>query len=207
MTLARAAGRPRREVAELIVKHFPSLHEVERLDVAGPGFLNVFLSPAWCRGALGEILEAGDAYGRGDGERGRRVRLEFVSANPTGPLVIVSARAAAVGDSLARLLRAQGAQVTTEYYVNDAGTQFEALARSFEARVAQEFGEPATLPENGYPGEYLIELARAYREEGRARPEGAPERERLEDFRGCAGSRVVGQQRPDRRDYGVEVGA
>src|SRR5204862_7774017 len=76
-------------------------------------------------------------------------------------------RSSDLGDSLARLLRAQGAQVTTEYYVNDAGTQFEALARSFEARVAQEFGEPAALPENGYPGEYLIELARAYREEDR----------------------------------------
>src|SRR5881296_804295 len=204
MTLARAARRPPRQVAELIVKHFPSLREVERLDVAGPGFLNVFLSPAWCTGALGEILEAGDAYGRGEGERGRRVRLEFVSANPTGPLVIVSARAAAVGDSLARLLRAQGAQVTTEYYVNDAGTQFEALARSFEARVAQEFGEPATLPENGYPGEYLIELARAYREEGRARPVGAPERERLEHFGRYAVSRILEQQRRILRDYGVE---
>src|SRR3989449_19960 len=204
MTLARAARRPPREVAELIVKHFPSLHEVERLDVAGPGFLNVFLSPAWCTGALGEILAAGYAFGRGESERGRRVRLEFVSANPTGPLVIVSARAAAVGDSLARLLRAQGAQVTTEYYVNDAGTQFEALARSFEARVAQEFGEPATLPENGYPGEYLIELARAYRAEGRARPEGAPERERLEHFGRYAVSRIVEQQRRILRDYGVE---
>jgi len=204
MTLARAARRPPRQVAELIVKHFPSLREVERLDVAGPGFLNVFLSPAWCTGALGEILEAGDAYGRGEGERGRRVRLEFVSANPTGPLVIVSARAAAVGDSLAHLLRAQGAQVTTEYYVNDAGTQFEALARSFEARVAQEFGEPATLPENGYPGEYLIELARAYREEGRARPVGAPERERLEHFGRYAVSRILEQQRRILRDYGVE---
>src|SRR5438552_3776260 len=105
MTLARAARRPPRQVAELIVKHFPSLREVERLDVAGPGFLNVFLSPAWCTGALGEILEAGAAYGRGQGERGRRVRLEFVSANPTGPLVIVRARAAAPGESLARLLR------------------------------------------------------------------------------------------------------
>ena len=204
MTLARAARRPPRQVAELIVKHFPSLREVERLDVAGPGFLNVFLSPAWCTGALGEILEVGDAYGRGEGERGRRVRLEFVSANPTGPLVIVSARAAAVGDSLARLLRAQGAQVTTEYYVNDAGTQFEALARSFEARVAQEFGEPATLPENGYPGEYLIELARAYREEGRAHPVGAPERERLEHFGRYAVSRILEQQRRILRDYGVE---
>jgi len=152
LTLARAARRTPRQVAELIVKHFPSLLEVERLEVAGPGFLNVFLSPAWCTRALGEILAAGDAYGRGESERGRRVRLEFVSANPTGPLVIVSARAAAVGDSLARLLRAQGAQVTTEFYVNDAGTQFEALARSLEARVLQELGQPASLPDNGYPG-------------------------------------------------------
>src|SRR5881409_1191745 len=204
MTLARAARRSPRQVAELIATHFPSLREVERVAVAGPGFLNVFLSPAWCTAALGEILEAGDTYGRGASERGRRVRLEFVSANPTGPLVIVSARAAAVGDSLARLLRAQGAQVTTEYYVNDAGTQFEALARSFEARVAQEFGEPATLPENGYPGEYLIELARAYREEGRARPVGAPARERLEHFGRYAVSRILEQQRRILRDYGVE---
>ena len=89
-----------------------------------------------------------------------------MSANPTGPLVIVNARAAAIGDALARLLRSQGASVTTEFYINDAGNQFEALARSFEARVKQEFGVPAALPENGYPGEYLIDLAKTYRAEG-----------------------------------------
>src|SRR5207245_8649953 len=122
-------------------------------------------------------------------------RLECSSRTRTGPPVTAGRRAAAVGASLARLLRAQGAQVTTEYYVNDAGTQFEALARSFEARVAQEFGEPAALPENGYPGEYLIELAQAYREEGRARPVGAPERERLEHFGRYAVSRILEQQR------------
>src|SRR5215208_2032332 len=105
--------------------------EVERVELAGPGFLNVFLSPAWCASTLRDVLAAGNRYGRGTAQAGRRVRLEFVSANPTGPLVIVNARAAAVGDSLARLLRAHGADVTTEYYVNDAGTQFEALARSF----------------------------------------------------------------------------
>jgi arginyl-tRNA synthetase len=85
-----------------------------------------------------------------------------VSANPTGPLVIVNARAAAVGDALARLLRARGARVATEFYVNDAGNQFEALARSFEARVRQAVGETASLPEGGYPGEYLVDLASAY---------------------------------------------
>jgi arginyl-tRNA synthetase len=162
MVLARAARRPPRQVAELIVRHFPKLPEVERLEIAGPGFLNVFLSPAWCAEALGEVLAAGADYGRGTGEGGRRLRLEFVSANPTGPLVIVNARAAAIGDSLARLLRSQGADVTTEYYINDAGTQFEALARSVETRVREELGLPATLPANGYPGDYLIDLARDY---------------------------------------------
>ena len=149
MVLARVAKRAPRQIADLLVKHFPALDAVERLEVAGPGFLNVFLSPAWCAGALREILAAGSAYGRAESHAGGRVRLEFVSANPTGPLVIVNARAAAVGDSLARLLRSQGAHVTTEFYVNDAGNQFEALARSLEARVGQEFGEPAVLPENG----------------------------------------------------------
>src|SRR6266480_5010422 len=182
MTLARAAKKPPRQIAELIVKHFPSLPEVERLEVAGPGFLNVFLAPAWCAGALREILAAGDHYGRSEAARGRRIRLEFVSANPTGPLVIVNARAAAVGDSLARLLRSQGAAVTTEFYVNDAGNQFEALARSFESRVRQEFGEPAALPENGYPGEYLVDLAKTYRAEGGSVMSGASERERIEHF-------------------------
>ena len=204
MALARAARRPPRQIAEAIVKHFPSMPEVERLEVAGPGFLNVFLSPIWCAAALREILEAGDAYGRSDAERGRRIRLEFVSANPTGPLVIVNARAAAVGDALARLLRSQGARVTTEYYVNDAGNQFEALARSFEARVAQEFGEPATLPENGYPGEYLIDLAKDYRYEGGSPMPALAERERLAHFGRWAVVRMVEQQRRILRDYGVE---
>src|SRR2546427_10222251 len=97
MTLARAARRPPRQVAELIVKHFPSLREVERLDVAGPGFLNVFLSPAWCTGALGEILEAGGAPGRGAGEGGRPGRARVVSPDPARPPAIVSAPAAPGG--------------------------------------------------------------------------------------------------------------
>jgi arginyl-tRNA synthetase len=162
MVLARTAKRAPRQIADAVVKHFPALPEVARLEVAGPGFLNVFLSPAWYAGVVRTVLEMGPAFGRGDSLHGQRVRLEFVSANPTGPLVIVNARAAAVGDALARVLRAQGAAVTTEYYINDAGNQFEALARSFEARVRQALGEPAELPENGYPGEYLVELAQEY---------------------------------------------
>jgi arginyl-tRNA synthetase len=204
MTLARAAKRPPRQIADALAKNFPAMPEVARVEVAGPGFLNVFLAPAWTSGALHEILDAGVAYGRGTSQAGRSVRLEFVSANPTGPLVIVNARAAAVGDSLARLLRSQGARVTTEFYVNDAGTQFEALARSFEARVTQEFGQPASLPDNGYPGEYLIDLAKQYRVEGGHLIPGRTERERLEHFGRWAVERMVEQQRRTLRDYGVE---
>jgi arginyl-tRNA synthetase len=204
MVLARVAKRAPRQIADLVVTHFPPMTEVERVEVAGPGFLNVFLAPAWCAGALKDILAAGAGYGRGESLAGRRIRLEFVSANPTGPLVIVNARAAAVGDALARLLRAEGAHVTTEFYINDAGNQFEALARSFEARVKQEFGMPAPLPENGYPGEYLVDLANAYRTEGGGLIADAPEAERLERFGRYAVARIVEGQRRVLRDYGVE---
>jgi len=203
MILARAAKRAPRQIAELVAKNFPPMPEVERLDVAGPGFLNVFLAPAWCAGALREILAAGSGYGRGESQTGRRIRLEFVSANPTGPLVIVNARAAAIGDALARLLRSQGARVTTEFYVNDAGNQFEALARSFEARVRQEFGEAAALPENGYPGDYLVDLAKTYRAEGGSLVRDAPERERIEHFGRYAVARMVEAQRRILAEYGV----
>ena len=162
MTLARTARRAPRQIAEAIVRHFPAMPEVDRLEIAGPGFLNVFLAPAWCANAVRDIIAAGDRYGEGEAQRAISMRLEFVSANPTGPLVIVNARAAAVGDALARLLRAHGAPVTTEYYVNDAGNQFEALARSFDARLREAVGLPFVLPENGYPGEYVTELAREY---------------------------------------------
>jgi arginyl-tRNA synthetase len=204
MVLAKAARRPPRQIAELIVQHFPPLPEVERIDVAGPGFLNVVLAPAWCAAALRDILAAGAAFGRGDSLRGQRVRLEFVSANPTGPLIIVNARAAAIGDALARLLRAQGARVVTEYYINDAGTQFEALARSFEARVRQALGESAPLPDNGYPGEYLVDLAADYLREGGPPPTGVPADRRLEHFGRWAVTRIVEQQRAVLRGYGVE---
>jgi arginyl-tRNA synthetase len=203
MQLAKPAKKAPRQIAEAIVRNFPSMPEVARVEVAGPGFLNVFLSPAWCASTLREVLEAGESHGRGDAVTDRRVRLEFVSANPTGPLVIVNARAAAVGDSLARLLRAQGADVTTEYYINDAGTQFEALARSFEARIRQALGQEAPLPENGYPGEYLSELALAYRTEGGAAPDEVPAPARLEHFGRYAVAHLVEEQRRILAAYGV----
>src|SRR5438094_9683880 len=101
MVLARAAKRAPKQIADLIVKNFPPMPEVERLEVAGPGFINVFLAPAWCAGALREILAAGAEYGRGESQAGQAIRLEFVPANPTGPLVIVNPPPAALRDALA----------------------------------------------------------------------------------------------------------
>src|SRR5207302_1050726 len=198
------ARRPPRELAELIVRHFPRLPAVGALEIAGPGFVNVTLAPDWCRAALPGIVAAGPSYGGGEAGRDQHVRLEFVSANPTGPLVIVNARAAAVGDALARLLKSQGYAVTTEFYVNDAGNQFQALAKSFEARVRQALGEDAPLPENGYPGDYLVDLARDYVKEGRPAALDLPESQRVEHLGGYAVARITEGQRRVLHDYGVD---
>ncbi|MEK7769872.1 MAG: arginine--tRNA ligase [candidate division NC10 bacterium] len=206
MTLARPARRPPRQVAEAIVRHLPAVAAIERVEIAGPGFLNVFLAPQWCAEALREILLAGERYGRSDLGMGRRYRIEFVSANPTGPLVIVNARAAAVGDALARILRSQGFQVACQYYVNDAGTQFQALASSMEVRLRQALGESAELPENAYPGEYLVDLARDYlaRDPAGARAALAlPAGERLERLGRLAVDTMVAGQRRVLEEYGT----
>src|SRR5262245_1125322 len=212
MVLAREAKRPPRQIAELIARHLPDTPEIGRVEVAGPGFLNVFLAATWCARQVPRILAEGATYGRGEALRGERMRVEFVSANPTGPLVIVNARAAAVGDALVRLLRHQGAEVAAEYYINDAGTQAEALARSFRARIRELANQrrpdgpmlDAHLPDNGYPGEYLVDLARRYLDEGGpvAVP-GEPEDAELARLGRHAIDRMVEEQRRVLQDYGV----
>ncbi len=205
MTMARQARRPPRQVAEAIVAHFPKTGAVDRMEIAGPGFLNVFLDPGWCAAALRDILVTGERYGPAAGP-GLRHRIEFVSANPTGPLVIVNARAAAVGDALARILRSQGDDVLSEYYVNDAGNQFQALAASMETRLRQAQGEAAELPENGYPGEYLLELAQKYvaKDAAGARAMLAlPEAERRSRLGWYAVHEMVQGQRRVLEDYGT----
>jgi len=156
MQLAKPAGRPPREIAELLAARLGATAGIESATVAGPGFLNIRVE-AGAQGRLaGEILAAGAAYGRGDSLAGRRIDVEFVSANPTGPLTLASARWAAVGDALARLLIAQGAVVTREYYFNDHGVQIERFARSLLARA-----RGRKVPEDGYAGAYLDEIATA----------------------------------------------
>ncbi|MGH7301612.1 MAG: arginine--tRNA ligase, partial [Candidatus Rokuibacteriota bacterium] len=206
MTLAREVRRPPRKIAEAVVANFPRTEAVERLEIAGPGFLNVFLSPRWCADGLHQVLAAGQDYGRADAGKGTRVLLEFVSANPTGPLVIVNARAAAVGDALARIFRGQGYPVESQYYVNDAGNQFMALARSVDVRLRQALGHAAELPENAYPGEYLIEMVAEWLAgdpEGMRAIATRPEGERLERLGRRAVAAMVESQRRVLEAYGT----
>jgi arginyl-tRNA synthetase len=206
LALARSAKKAPRQIAETIRTNFPHSPMVGKVEVAGPGFLNVFLAPDWCGDALQGILAEGPAYGTSRTGQGQRMLLEFVSANPTGPLVIVNARAAAVGDALARILRGQGHEVVSQFYVNDAGNQFQALARSVDVRLRQALGETAELPENSYPGEYLVELVATWLA---ADPEGTralaalPEAERVERLGRRAVTEIVAGQRAVLEAYGT----
>ncbi|AUY49833.1 arginine--tRNA ligase [Streptomyces sp. CB01881] len=156
LQLAKPAGRPPRAVADLVAARLRELPGVSKVDIAGPGFLNITLDTA-TQGALARtIVEAGAEYGRNEALKGLKINLEFVSANPTGPIHIGGVRWAAVGDSLARVLRASGADVTTEYYLNDAGVQISKFAGSLKAAAN---GQP--VPADGYVGEYIVDIAKA----------------------------------------------
>ena len=206
LALARPARKAPREIAEAIKRDFPVSPMVSKLEVAGPGFLNVSLAADWCAEALKEILAAGERFGTMESAPRRRVLLEFVSANPTGPLVIVNARAAAVGDALARILRSQGMAVECQFYVNDAGNQFQALARSVDVRLRQALGETAELPDNAYPGEYLVDLVKdwlATDAAGMRAMAKRPEAERVEVLGRKAVASIVAGQREVLESYGT----
>ncbi|HHT74234.1 MAG TPA: arginine--tRNA ligase [Firmicutes bacterium] len=200
---AKAARRAPRDVAEALVKHIPVGTFIAKVEVAGPGFINFFLSQEW----LGDILRAvemqGENYGASNYGQGEKVLLEFVSANPVGPLNVVNARAAAVGDTLARLMRASGYQVGTEFYVNDAGNQADVFARSLIARCHQEADPDYPFPEDGYPGDYVTDLAKQLLAE---RPDflELPEDEQAAFCKRWGTDQMVKWQAEDLRDYGVE---
>ncbi|MBK7541258.1 MAG: arginine--tRNA ligase [Candidatus Competibacteraceae bacterium] len=169
LMLAKTARRKPRELAERIVAALPESDRVANVEIAGPGFINFFLTPTAYHGILADILEQGDAFGRGSLGAGRRVQVEFVSANPTGPLHVGHGRGAAFGATVANLLDAIGYQVHREYYVNDAGRQMNILAVSIWLRYLEHCGERLTFPSNGYRGDYVREIAtRIYAEHGGA---------------------------------------
>jgi arginyl-tRNA synthetase len=165
MQLARALKAPPRKIAERLVAALPASDWIEPPEIAGPGFINFRLRPAANQATARTVLEAGGAYGRSDRGAGQRVMVEFVSANPTGPLHVGHGRQAALGDAIANLLASQGWQVTREFYYNDAGQQIENLAVSVRARAQGILGESHTFPEDGYRGEYIREIAQRYLDE------------------------------------------
>ncbi|MBT5775278.1 MAG: arginine--tRNA ligase [Dehalococcoidia bacterium] len=163
------------EVAEALRKHVPEHASVSKVDIAPPGFLNFYLDAGWVAAQVPVVAAAGDSYASSDRGAGQRVQLEYVSANPTGPAHVGNGRGAAIGSTLANVMKAAGYEVEQEFYVNDAGTQVAIFGRTLYARYEQLFGREASIPENGYPGEYVIELAeRVKAEHGEAflRPEG-----------------------------------
>ena len=162
LTLAKAAGRPPRELAADICSALPASDLVARTEIAGPGFINFFLSEDSNLAVIRRVLEEGACFGRCDQGQGRKVQVEFVSANPTGPLHVGHGRGAAVGDSLCRLLAATGWDVSSEFYYNDAGAQIHNLALSVQARCIGLSPGDEGWPQDGYRGEYIVDLARAY---------------------------------------------
>jgi arginyl-tRNA synthetase len=162
LILAKPLGKPPRQVAEALVRHLPASPRVAKVELAGPGFINFFLSAGAFQAVVSDVLAAGDDYGRCAPASRGKLMVEFVSANPTGPLHVGHGRGAAVGDVLARLYEAVGWQVTREFYYNDAGAQISNLAASVQARVKGVTPEDASWPADGYRGAYIIDVARAY---------------------------------------------
>lgn len=231
MTLQKRVGLPPREVAARIIKHLPVGNGlITKVDIAGPGFMNFYLTPTWLHDTLVEIETQDAGYGKNDSRIGERTLVEFVSANPTGPISVVNGRAAALGDSLANLLAASGAYVEREFYVNDAlnSTQIYLMGVSLAMRYLQLLGHVIDFPQkregsdeetyaetrchcgqyhqfpaDGYRGEYLVEIAQeVVNDEGDAYVSMTPA-EQGDRFREMAAQRMIAQQHRDLATFGV----
>jgi arginyl-tRNA synthetase len=159
LKLARMTGMKPMDIADVLIKNISPLKDIEKISAAKPGFINFTVSKAWLNHEVDVICEAGESYGNinmGD----KKIQIEFVSGNPTGPLHVGHGRGAVLGSTLANVLRAAGYKVFTEYYVNDAGSQLEAFHQSLYARYLQAHGREAEIPANGYHGTYMVDLAK-----------------------------------------------
>jgi arginyl-tRNA synthetase len=204
LALARTEKRPPRAVAETIVRHLDDREGIlASVDVAGPGFINFRFAPAYWWSQLAEAEAAGEAYGRSTIGAGRRVQIEFVSANPTGPLHVGHARGAVTGDAIASLLAATGHDVEREYYVNDAGNQMELLGASTYVRYAEHCGRALPFPDDGYQGNYVREVAaRIAAEEGTRWNDADPAAARAH-LRDRAGALLLDDIRRDTEALGI----
>jgi arginyl-tRNA synthetase len=205
MLLARKLKTPPRELAKTLVEGLAALDFVERVEIAGPGFINFFLASQAVWAVLVDILKQGADFGRGAAANSEEILLEFVSANPTGPLHFGHGRGAAVGDALARLLEFAGHRVTREYYVNDAGGQVKALAKSVIFRLREQCGLSAELPEDGYRGDYIKELAAGLPAELTGFLPGDPDEEQFQAIQHHAVEAMLAGIRRDLSVFGVRM--
>jgi arginyl-tRNA synthetase len=205
MVLAKAAGQNPRALAQTLAERLKGEAEIIGAEVAGPGFINLRLGDAFWRGRLGDILRAGPAYGTSTTGVGKAVNVEYVSANPTGPMHVGHGRGAVFGDVLATLLEKVGHQVCREYYINDAGAQVDVLARSVHLRYREALGEAiAAIPEGYYPGDYLKETGSRLAKRDGTRWRDRPESEWLVPVRDFAVEDMMALIRTDLAALGIE---
>ena len=204
MVLAKAAGMKPRDLAAQIGPRIEALSTVSSIEVAGPGFINLRLAPMAWHDELRTILTSGTDYGASEVGAGEKVNVEYVSANPTGPMHVGHCRGAVVGDALANVLAKAGYAVTREYYVNDAGAQVQTLARSLHLRYREALGETITIPDGWYPGDYLIPVAQEIAQRDGDKWVGADEATWLEPFRATAADAMMVLIREDLAALGIE---
>jgi arginyl-tRNA synthetase len=206
LVLASEVGGPARQIAEKLLRHLELPRDaVDKVEVAGAGFINFTFSPQWLRAVLRLIAEQRDEYGSTDVGGGKSLLLEFVSANPTGPVAVVQGRAAAIGDTLAKLFARTGWNVSREYYVNDAlnSTQIQRFAETLEARYLQQFGKKVAIPEDGYQGDYVVDMAQELISSEGDRYLKMAQEERLAAFYEYSLKKIVAGHQRDMEAFGV----
>jgi len=208
LQLASAARMSPRQIAAQVVEHIPPAPFVEKIEVAGPGYINLTLSVAWLASQVNAILAAGATFGNLEIGQGQRYQVEFVSANPTGPLHVGSVRNAVIGDVLANVLAAAGFEVEREYYVNDAGSsQVRHFGESVYARYAQALGRDEPFPEDGYRGQYIVEMGEQVAQQYGDRYLNLPRQEAVRALGSESIERVLAEMRRDLAGLGVEFDA
>ncbi|WP_417450261.1 arginine--tRNA ligase [Kordiimonas sp.] len=205
LVLAKQAGMKPSDIAELLKPGLAALADVESVEIAGPGFINLRLAPSFWQGQVKAILEAGTGFGDSTMGGGEKINVEYVSANPTGPMHVGHVRGAVFGDALANLLKKAGFDVCKEYYINDAGSQIDTLARSAHLRYQEAFGRDiGEIPEGLYPGDYLVPVGEALKAKYGEQYLDAPEEEWLTLFKVEASDAMMDMIREDLRQLGVE---
>lgn len=204
MQLARVAKKAPRMIAEALIENFDSSKaSIEKMEIAGPGFINFYMDNSYLTDLIPTILEAGEKYGETTVGNNQKIQVEFVSANPTGDLHLGHARGAAVGDSLCNVLAKAGYDVSREYYINDAGNQINNLALSVEARYFQALGQDKEMPQDGYHGEDIIGIGKALAEEYGDKFVGVDEKERFDFFREYGLKYEMAKLKKDLEDFRV----